>query len=231
MNEADFFRFMETNGPNSDGGKRNYLSWLRYVNELYNPNFDSLTIDVVEDIFQQLRGTQQTRNKYTTNSAVSDIKSALNKYLAFVASEERTSDVVTDIQSVLGGIDTTKKTEIETRLGQGRYRSQLIDIWRKCSVTEFDRLDLLISSHIKPWRVSSENERIDPFNGLLLTPNLDKLFDLGYISFRNNGEIIISDLLSSSDLKRLNISNTMRLYKVVQGCIPYLAYHRDEVLV
>ena len=154
-NEADFFRFMERNGPNSDGGKRNYLSWLRYVNELYSPNFDSLTRNVVEEIILQLQRNQPIRNKHTTNSAVSDIQSAL---IAFVTSEERTPDVATDIQSMLGGIDTTTKTEIETRLGQGRYRSQLIDIWRKCSVTEFDRVDLLIASHIKPWRVSLEKD-------------------------------------------------------------------------
>jgi len=187
MNEADFFRFMERNGPNSDGGKRNYLSWLRYVNELYNPNFDSLTKNVVDEIVQQLQETQQIRDKYTTKSAISDVKSALNKYLAFVSSEERESNIVTDIQTVIGGIDITKQTEIETRLGQGRYRIQLIDIWRKCSVTEFDRLDLLIASHIKPWKVSSEKERIDPFNGLLLTPNLDKLFDLG----RSTGNVTL----------------------------------------
>jgi len=231
MNEADFFRFMERNGPNSEGGKRNYLSWLRYVNELYNPNFDSLTRDVVDEIDQQLRRTQESRDKYTSSSAISDIKSALNKYLAFVSSENRESNIVTDIQAALGEIDTTTRTEIETRLGQGKYRIQLIDIWRKCSVTEFDRLDLLVASHIKPWRASSDKERVDPFNGLLLTPNLDKLFDLGYISFSDNGEIVISDLLSDTDLKRFNISNTMRLYKIVPNCIPYLTYHRKEVLI
>ena len=78
-NEATFFRFMEENGPASDGGKRNYLSWLRYVNELYEVDFVNLTANEVDDIFQTLRRTQGTRERYTSYSAVSDIKSALNK--------------------------------------------------------------------------------------------------------------------------------------------------------
>jgi putative restriction endonuclease len=230
-NEAEFFRFMEGNGPPSDGGKRNYLSWLRYVNEQYRPNLDALTRESIDEIVRELLSTQSTRNKYTSNSAISDIKSSLNKYLAFVIFKERISDVVTDINSVLGEIDTVAKTEIETRLGQGRYRSQLIDIWRKCSVTEFDRVDLLVASHIKPWWLSTGQERIDPFNGLLPSPNLDKLFDRGYISFENNGVILISEFLSESDLNKLGISKSMRLYKTEEHCIPYLNFHRKEVLL
>jgi hypothetical protein len=230
-NEAEFFRFMERNGPPSGGGKRNYLSWLRYVNELYHPNLDSLTGEDVDSIFQQLKGTQHTRDKYISDSAASDIKSALNKYLAFVASSDRESDSSADINSLLGEINTTTKREIETRLGQGKYRTQLIEIWRKCAVTEFERIDLLVASHIKPWKLSTESERVDPFNGLLLTPNLDKLFDRGYISFEDNGLIVISNLLNESDMVRLNITNTMCLYKVVGNCIPYFDFHRNEVLV
>jgi len=230
-NEAEFFRFMENNGPPSEGGKRNYLSWLRYVIELYNPNFDSLTREGVDSIFQQLKRTQQTRDKYTSNSSVSDIKSALNKYLAFVASSEQSTDVAQDINLLLTTIDTTTKSEIETRLGQGKYRKRLIEIWRGCAVTKFDRIDLLVASHIKPWNVSNNNERIDPFNGLLLSPNLDKLFDRGYISFENDGLIVISSLLTESDMIKLNITKEMYLYKVDENSIPYLEFHRSNIFV
>lgn len=59
-NEASFFRFMEDNGPASDGGKRNYLSWLRYVSELYDIDFVNLTEYDVNEIFQALRMSQNT---------------------------------------------------------------------------------------------------------------------------------------------------------------------------
>ncbi|MDF1764481.1 MAG: HNH endonuclease [Oleibacter sp.] len=229
-NEAAFFRFMENNGPASDGGKRNYLSWLRYVNELYGTDFVNLTEHEVNEIFQALRGSQNTRERYTSDSAVSDIKSALNKYLAFVLSNEDVSNTVNDI-ALIADVGTTTRIEIETRLGQGKYRKDLIALWRRCAVTEFDRVDLLIASHIKPWSQSSDSERIDPFNGLLLNPTLDKLFDRGYISFTDEGSLMISPLLNERDISQLGLSRTMKLYKVEAGCLPYLEFHREAVYV
>tara|TARA_R110001592_G_scaffold221139_2_gene475808 strand:+ start:16718 stop:17434 length:717 start_codon:yes stop_codon:yes gene_type:complete len=230
-NEADFFKFMEDHGPASDGGKRNYLSWLRYVNKLYCIDYDNLTSDVVEQIFQTLRSTQTTRNEYTSNSAISDIKSALNKYLEFISNNDGVSSVATDVVSIANVNSTTTKTDIETRLGQGKYRQNLIKIWRKCAVTGFSRVDLLIASHIKPWNQSTDVERVDPYNGLLLSPTLDKLFDRGYISFTDAGNLIISPLLEEQDLGQLSIANSMKLYKVESGCLSYLKFHRDVVFV
>lgn len=185
----------------------------------------------VERIVLELSSTQNTRTKYTSKSAVSDIKSALNKYLAYISSNDSVPDVITDISAVLQDVDTTTQTMIETRLGQGKYRSGLIDIWRRCAVTQFDRLDLLVASHIKPWSVSTEVERLDSFNGLLLSPNLDKLFDRGYISFDSNGGIVISPLMNDFDLNRLGIHASMSLYKTVKGCMPYIEFHRNNIFI
>lgn len=60
-NEAAFLRFMQENGPSSEGGKKNYLSWLRYVNEMFDVDFDNLNIEDVEGIFLRLKETQDTR--------------------------------------------------------------------------------------------------------------------------------------------------------------------------
>jgi len=229
-NEAAFFRFMENNGVSSDAGK-SYLSRLRYVVELYEIDLVNLTASQVDKIFQALLRSQNTRERYTTNAAVSDIKSALNKYLAFIKYDVDESNIVNDIASITGVGVTTTKSKIETRLGQGKYRKAIVALWKKCAVTEFDRVDLLIASHIKPWSKSNDAERIDPFNGLLLSPTLDKLFDRGYISFTAEGEILISPLLDESDIKRLGITKTMKLYKVEKGCIPYLEFHRGVVYV
>lgn len=229
--EADFYRFMEKHGPNNDASKRNYLSWLRFVSDNYNPKFESLTKEDVNRIFKDLRNTKANRDVYKSDSSISDIKSALNKYIEYLSKVKLEPLVIADISSILGEMDTTIKTQIEARLGHGKYRREVIDVWRRCAVTEFDRVDLLIASHIKPWKLSSSVERLDRYNGLLLSPNLDKLFDRGYISFEDNGEIIVSPLLSCDDLNRVGISANMGLYKVEQGCIPYLEFHRNEILV
>lgn len=230
-NEAEFFRFMELNGPSSDGGKRNYLSWLRYVNSQYHVNFDNLDLNNIENIIQDLRITSTTREKYTSSSAISDIRSALNKYLAFLSSNNQAPSIADDIFDITGINSTSVKREVESRLGQGKYRQELIKIWGKCAVTEFERVDLLISSHIKPWLKSTDIERLDPFNGLLLSPSLDKLFDRGYISFTDEGNIIISSLMDEEDITKIGLNKTMKLYKVEPNCIPYLKYHRTEVFV
>ncbi len=174
-NEAAFLRFMQENGPKSEKSRRNYLSWLRYVYELHNVNYDNLTSTDVNNVFQKLIETQNTRDRYTSNASISDIKSALKKYLAFISGGDAASSIITDISSITDVTSTTTKTEIETRLGQGKYRQGVIYIWKKCAVTELGRVDLLIASHIKPWKKSTSAERIDPYNGLLLSPTLGKV--------------------------------------------------------
>jgi putative restriction endonuclease len=81
---------------------------------------------------------------------------------------------------------------IKARIGQGAFRAKLIVLWGSCAVTGYKDLNLLVASHIKPWSVSSNSERLDVYNGLLLVPNLDKAFDSGFISFKESGEIMIS---------------------------------------
>ena len=85
---------------------------------------------------------------------------------------------------------TDKLAIVNARIGQGRYRKQLIDLWGRCSVTGYNEPSLLIASHIKPWRGSSNEERLDRYNGLLLQPNLDKAFDTGLISFSEAGRFL-----------------------------------------
>lgn len=118
-----------------------------------------------------------------------------------------------------------------SRIGQGQYRSDLQTIWKNsCSVTGCNESDFLIASHIKPWcDCKSDNEWVNPYNGLLLTPNLDSAFDQGYISFADNGNIIISPRLKSECLNILGITNNMKLKFVDEQHKPFLEYHRKRV--
>ena len=85
-------------------------------------------------------------------------------------------------------------------------------------------MQFLIASHIKPWSASSDIERLDPNNGFLLLANIDKAFDLGYISFTDKGKIIISEHLDDYDVLGITKSMGVTLNKQHQG---YLAYHRE----
>ena len=88
---------------------------------------------------------------------------------------------------------------------------------------------ILKASHIKAWAISSPIERLDPFNGLLLNPNLDALFDSGLITFDDDGLLIISPVLSHQDIASLGLTVGMKLRKVNGAHKSYLMHHRENI--
>jgi len=126
--------------------------------------------------------------------------------------------------------ETEKQQLVKARIGQGQFRDQLLSYWRRCCLTGCDLQGVLRASHIKPWRASTNAERLDLFNGLLLSPNMDALFDKGLISFQDTGEIIVSSQLSDSSLKSLGFTTKMRVALKPEHA-KYLAYHRANQFV
>ena len=128
--------------------------------------------------------------------------------------------------------DPEKRTEIETlikaRLGQGSFRQNVLEQYPSCPLTGLDIQPLLIASHIKPWSVCNNNERLDPFNGLMLAPNIDALFDKGLITFDTDGTIKIHPTINPENQKRLGISPNMKL-KIRPKSKKYFEYHRNHV--
>ncbi|MCL9787200.1 HNH endonuclease [Neisseria subflava] len=128
--------------------------------------------------------------------------------------------------------DPEKRTEIETlikaRLGQGSFRQNVLEQYPSCPLTGLDIQPLLIASHIKPWSVCNNNERLDPFNGLMLAPNIDALFDKGLITFDTDGTIKIHPTINPENQKRLGISRDMKL-KIEPESEKYFEYHRNHV--
>ena len=123
---------------------------------------------------------------------------------------------------------TERRGLVTSRVGQGWYRQEILKKWgNKCSITGCSLTEILISSHIKGWSESNEDERLDPNNGILLSPNIDSLFDKHLISFQDNGSIMISDKVSKEDLDYLGISNSVKL-KVDDGMKKYLSHHRNR---
>lgn len=118
---------------------------------------------------------------------------------------------------------------IKARVGQGIFREKLIEHWEGCAITGLTNNNFLVASHIKPWRDCSVLEATNKYNGLLLSPNLDKLFDTGYISFNNEGGILLSTQLTAEDTEALNVSNKMKLRKLSPQHRHFLDYHRTEI--
>ena len=118
---------------------------------------------------------------------------------------------------------------VKARIGQGRFRQSLIEYWSACAVTGCKEENLLRASHIKPWSKATLEERLDLYNGLLLSPALDVCFDSGYVSFDDEGRILISERLTTDDAKTLGINSKIRLRRVEPQHKEYLAFHREHV--
>ena len=126
---------------------------------------------------------------------------------------------------------TDRKQVILARNGQGLYRDRLLAAWGgACAVTGLSEPDFLMASHAKPWKDASDAERLDGANGLPLIPNLDKLFDKGWISFADDGSILLSSALSADACVTLGVDATTHLLKPLNAAQQtYMAYHRDHV--
>ena len=142
------------------------------------------------------------------------------------------SDIDELKECLVSETDPEKRTEIETlikaRQGQGSFRKKLLKLYPSCPLTGLDIEPLLIASHIKPWSVCDDNERLCRFNGLMLAPNIDRLFDNGLITFDTDGTIKISPTIDSENQKRLGISPDMQL-KIRPESEKYFEYHRNHV--
>jgi len=188
--------------------------------EISDPNgFENVAGKITElPIFQE-------RNEKGNNM----YGSALNKYLDYL--KDASVEIEEDIENIMkdsSHTETDKITLIKTRVGQGVFRKELLSYWKGCAVTGYKLPMMLVASHIKPWRDSGNKERLDHFNGLLLTPNLDKAFDSGFISFDPDGKILISDILGKP--KMLGIESHMKI-DFDDAHSKYLDYHREVVFM
>lgn len=156
------------------------------------------------------------------------------KFLAFINSDyyKRLSDsILSEIKAVEDDdtIKITKKDSIvRSRIGQGIFRNNLIEYWHGCAISQCPLTWMLIASHIKPWRDADNQERLDTYNGLLLLPNYDKLFDLGYISFNPKGKIMCSRLLDKFDREAIGLTSDLHLVKLENQHLKYLKYHNEN---
>lgn len=139
--------------------------------------------------------------------------------------------VIAQAETSAGVQETSNKKLVEVRTKQRLFRERLIGVEKGCRLTGIEDLRFLRASHIKPWASSHKDERVDGQNGLLLAPNADLLFDRGWISFENNGKLLVAGNLPAGigPALGLNLRRGTRYGAFEQRQQKYLDFHRNEV--
>jgi hypothetical protein len=156
---------------------------------------------------------------------------------AVFALDNSSTDQIDDLVAGWIGNDTTiesttKQVIIAARRGQGRFRKNVEQIEGSCRLTGVSDGRFLRASHMKPWWLCENNhERLDGYNGLLLTPNADHLFDRGFISFEDDGTLLISKHLEPATATLFGLDEGQESRPFRDQHKPYLAYHRSEVFL
>lgn len=118
---------------------------------------------------------------------------------------------------------------IKARIGQQKYREKQLKLWNsKCALCEINHTDFLRASHAKPWKVCNSNERLNPFNGLLLCVLHDTMFDQGYITFSSTGQIQISSEIIAGEYTQYKLIPNQQI-SLSQKHEPYMTYHRENI--
>lgn len=119
----------------------------------------------------------------------------------------------------------------QARVWQWDYRRKLLEQMPNCPITWVSDERFLIASHIKPWAKSNDKERIDPFNGFMFTPNIDRLFDQWFITFNKEQQMLISPWVSPMNKKRLWIIDEKEypLLQIRWKRADYLNFHRSNI--
>lgn len=129
--------------------------------------------------------------------------------------------------------ETTRLALVQARAGQGLFKQKIYSNEKSCRITRVNNPTHLIASHIKPWRESSNEERLHHANGLMLTPSIDHLFDRGFISFDDGGDLITSPVADPDFLKRMGVDtqNPINAGSFNTDQRYFLGYHRKEILL
>ena len=235
--ESDFYHFLSSPlGGINTHSRTNYMSWLKFLSKQHTISAE-LDDEIIDEIIEKERTQLSYRDKYNTPRDLTNFRSALRKFRQFIQMDyQKTQETIVQEEVKRIQTDSTiEKTEreaiVKARVGQGLFRQKLIEHWNGCSISSFGMFDCLVASHIKPWRDSSNEERLSVYNGLLLLPNYDKLFDKGYISFDSRGRIIYSRFFPESERKILGMDNQIHLVRVDSLHEPYLKYHNEYCLM
>lgn len=157
---------------------------------------------------------------------------SLSRALPSQAATDYQQAVAAELAELPAGIVGTEiERMVRQRVGQNKFRDAMLDYWGgACAVTGVAIPEVLRASHAKPWaECASDAERLDVFNGFLLTANLDALFDRFLISFDAEGRLVTSPTVAEADFRRLGIEPGLQLRWVAPEHHKYLSFHHDRL--
>lgn len=207
---------------------------LALAEKLINKPFNELSLLDIEIAFELL-----IRNhKFITKDSVGKrmYSNALKHFISFkklgnnLLDDKKIEDIINNDMTLS---ITERESVLKSRIGQGVFRESLLTKYNGiCPISGVTDTRILFASHIKPWSVSTNQERLDCENGFLLSVLYDKLFDLGLITFTKKGEMLISKTLKTENIEKLQITSE-RFFdlKMTCGLKANLEYHRDVVFV
>jgi hypothetical protein len=154
--------------------------------------------------------------------------------LAHALPNQAAIDFETKVKAELGQFpaELIRGTEVERlvrqRVGQQTFRQAMLEYWGgACAVTGISQSDVLRASHAKPWaECDSDAERLDVFNGFLLSANLDALFDRFLITFSCTGNLLVAPAISARDRELLGLDEALRLRWLAGESVRYLMFHQ-----
>jgi putative restriction endonuclease len=149
-----------------------------------------------------------------------------------VVNDDVSEAMLIEAQAVLNDqtlTSTERQVLTSARIGQGLFKAQVGRLEPSCRLTGLSIPERLIASHMKPWKESTNDERLSGFNGLLMSPHVDHLFDRGLITFEKTGEIVVSKLLDTAVKVAWRLDFGTKGKRFTSEQIPFLEYHQDEV--
>lgn len=206
------------------------------ISELVHLQGPRIYINSSDSIYRLIRELSLPNITYLATIKLKDGQNKIYFYFRlfvdYFGETESQATVNEQINEIENSDSTTeeKMQLTKARIGQGKYRQELLEICPFCPITLVADDRLLIASHIKPWAKSDSREKTDPYNGFMFTPNIDLLFDRGFITFTNDKHMKVSPWLSKMTCSRLNIVPNKK-YDLLptEGREIYLEYHRNEV--
>jgi hypothetical protein len=203
-------------------------------NGAYQVHFQATTPTLLRELQRSFppSGVESGGFSIATEAALAALlrrAASLSRALPSQAANDYQQAVAAELAELPAGIVGTEiERLVRQRVGQKKFRDAMLDYWGgACAVTGVAIPEVLRASHAKPWaECASDAERLDVFNGFLLSANLDALFDRFLISFDEQGELIIAPALAGQNLLPLGIAPGMKLRWVNSLHQPYLALHR-----
>ncbi len=234
--KVDLYRWLATEGQLQEKTSHDYISRLSFLAKRHRID-ETLTEEKISEIMEEEERERLHREVYNSKHAMGDFRACLRKVVAFSASGYRgrkqeemmaAEDAVRENEEIS---QTERRQIIQARVGQGKFRHDLIEYWHGCAVSGCTETSVMVASHIKPWRDADNKERMDLYNGLLLLPNYDKLFDTGLMTFDPSGKAFFSSLLDPADMGKMGIVADCRLLWVEEEHKRYLEYHNTECFI